>query len=111
MDNSGVPLRYARITWEDGELELDSEYELKTLGRCAVTDIREKEGWSRELLKSDGAVWAHWREFTDEQRIRALLSIFHMLVVRDNVHPRVVHEAFWEIPEYRNSAIAEDITF
>ncbi len=110
MSDSDIPLRYARIWWEDGRLEWDSS-EYDELGRCLVTDTREEEGEEE---------WPFWQTvssistspyYADKQRIRALLAIFHMLVVRDNVHPRVVHRAFWKIPEYRSYTVTEDIAF
>lgn len=48
-----------------------------------------------------GAGDVRWDGYNEDQRQKALFVVFHTMVVRDEVDPRVAHDALMVIDEYR----------
>jgi hypothetical protein len=53
------------------------------------------------LRKSLGACMGGWKSSTPLARATHILSLFHQMIIRDNISPADVHNAFMEIDEYR----------
>lgn len=62
--------------------------------------------WSRPYRKSGGAAYLHIQEMSHTELI-GYLFIVAIHLIRDNVSPSAVHNAFYQIDEYRDGLAAD----
>ena len=77
-----------------------------TAGKVFVTCLGDTKR-DKEFLMVGGAAYTEWRTCGLEELVSRLLVEFNSIIIRDRIDPFVVHEAFLQIEEYRNS-IAQD---
>ncbi len=63
-------------------------------------DTRESEA-DRKLNCSSGATDLEWVEASDAERLTMLLRLFVRIATIYKVAPKDIHEAFWQVDEYR----------
>jgi hypothetical protein len=88
-----------------------------TSGQVKVGPLLRRESepdWTAPYAMSGGAAYTVRRDMPEWQQIAMVFIEFHTLVVRDGIDPKVAHEAFLAIDEYRQRispdiAGAEDI--
>jgi hypothetical protein len=57
--------------------------------------------WTRPYNMTCGAAYMKWREAGPIEIAVKVMLKFHTIVVRDRIDPRIAHEAFLVIDEYR----------
>jgi hypothetical protein len=100
MRRHDVALEHAMIAWNPlpyGD------------GRIAIIPHPDNDGWTDHLKLSDttGACWNYWGEMSNEDRLGRLFMEGWIIVCRDGLDPKAIHEAFMVIPEYRASLNGE----
>ena len=99
-----IPLENAMILWtRPAVVDRPSSRFADTVGQVEVVEHPPKViGSYRHFLSSYGACnFEDWRN--PEERLPKLFIAFNTLTVRDSMDPRVTHDAFLAIPEYRQA--------
>lgn len=102
--------RECMIVWTPAmvrDLEPDAPFR-KTAGHVAVVAWPDRVNASKGYMRSVGACFADVHKLSDDQIVAQVFIDFHMMVVRDNVHPLIAHQALREIDEYA-TRISPDI--
>lgn len=89
-------MNLARIAWTPRMPRFESE---PTYGQVVVAELAP--GWCGSHPYTGGACMADWTEATGWRAAAMLFGAFNSMVVRDGIDPRVVHDAFLAIDEYR----------
>jgi hypothetical protein len=82
-----------------------------TSGKVKVGELLSNphaKDWTDPFTHTGGAAYAEVRELTGHASVARLFIDFHTLVVGDGIDPKVAHEAFLAIDEYR-AFISPDI--
>ena len=99
-----IPLEKAMILWtRPSVVDGPSSRFAATEGQVKVVEHPpEANGMYRHFASSYGACdFEDWRD--PEERLLRLMIAFNTLTVRDGMDPKVTHEAFLAIPEYRDA--------
>jgi hypothetical protein len=99
-----IPLENAMILWiRLSVVDGPSSRFAATVGQVEVVEYPpEAIGLYRHYASSYGACNVEdWRK--PEERLLNLFIAYNTLTVRDGMDPRVVHDAFLTIPEYRQA--------
>ena len=67
-----------------------------------------KTRWSARYAKTGGATYSYVQEMSHKELIGYLFIEAVHLIIRDNVNPLAVHNAFYQIDEYRDG-LASDV--
>lgn len=68
----------------------------------------DRTGWSNKYRMTGGATYSHVQSMSHKELVGYLFIEAMHLIVRDNVHPIAVHNAFCKIDEYREG-LTEDV--
>ena len=68
-----------------------------------ISQLGEESRSSRELTYSGGAAWQSRREIKGREELACVMADFVYLTVTAGLPPKMVHEAFLEIDEYRDA--------
>ncbi len=98
-----IPLENAMILWtRTSVVGGPSSRFAATVGEVEIVEHPPRFGGrSKQFASSYGACNAEWRN--SEERLQRLFWLFNTLTVRDGMDPKVTHEAFLAIPEYRQT--------
>lgn len=94
------------VAWNPTNLsEFDEEF---TPGKIQVGPWPDDDGWSDRYACTAGCCYTEVREAPLWQKILALFTTFHSIVVGDGIDPMRAHQEFLKIDEYRRR-ISPDI--
>ncbi len=81
--------------------------ELHPTGRIKLVRFPEYPGEHFGYSGSTGACYPHVVAMSPREKTRWLFNLVVHLVMRDRIHPQIVHEALCEIKEYRDGLSAD----
>lgn len=76
--------------------------------RVKVGPWPDETGWSDAYAMTDGACFTAYHEMTLDERLAAIFILFTLIVVGEGLDPKIVHQAFLAIDEYRD-ALPQDM--
>lgn len=79
-----------------------------TNGGVKIGRWPDNTGWSNKYLMTTGACYSGRHKMEKHELEKMMFIDFHTMVVRDGIDPKISHEEFLKIPEYRK-LIAPDI--
>ncbi len=72
-----------------------------TCGGVKVGKWPDKNGWSDQYLMTIGACYSERRKMSKHELEKMMFIDFHTLVVKDGFDPKILHQEFLKIDEYR----------